>query len=464
MNPAVREAARLIREVAQTDPAKAAAILGTMADDDLEDVAVCWQLQARPLQLRPIEPGKRIWINKSGRGTGKTRGAAEETLDRMEDWGERMRGAIVSKTIGDVRTVMLEGVSGLEACARRRGYKLKHLSNKSLVEHPSGAILHTMSAESVEFGVGPNINYFWLDEVSAWPKNALIRLKQFLFAWRLPAPTPDRKPIGVITMTPKPNEISRWVLRSREMLRKTMITCEPTVANRANIMVDDLLDLFEGTNLGRQELEGAELDDEGAIITLDQINDTRTHDEPEGLRKIVSLDPSIMATDQSDAAGIVVVGADGRDKLPHSYVIADYTVKRASFSKWARQSVVAALVHDCEAIVAEINQGGGGIVEALELAMAEIGEELNREIVIPVRPIWARQSKRARAEPVGVLYERGRVHHIGIHKELEKELSTWVPGMKSPNRMDALVHGVTHLVFGDSPYPSIASMYADEAA
>ncbi len=431
-----------------------------MCTDDLEDISRCWQTYARPKQLRPND-GKPIWVNHSGRGAGKNRAASEETLDKCEDWGPKLQGALISKSVGDVRDTMIEGVSGLQACAQRRGYDVKYTANKALVEHPSGAVLHVMSAESPEFGRGPNLNYFHADEVSAWPKNSLARFKAFLFACRLPAPTANRKPLGVITMTPKSNEITRWVLRSREMQGKITVTCEPTTANRANVEVDDLLDLFTGTRLGRQELEGILLDDEGALISLDVIHQFRSHTRTEDLaRRIVSLDPSITANPDSDDAGIVCVGCDENDH--EAFVFADYTIGQATFSKWARQSVMAFLVHDCEAIVAEVNQGGGGIVEAIEIAAKQIGDEIGRELIVPVRTVWAKESKHARAEPVGVLYERGRVHHIGVYTELEREYTTWVPGAKSPNRMDAAVQGITHLLLGDSKSSaSIRSLYAD---
>lgn len=457
MSAPIREAAKALRAAALYDPARVASILGSMSTDDIEDVSRCWQTYARPLQLRPDDCNA-IWVNSSGRGTGKTRAGSEDCLDTCEDWGPRMQGAIISKSVGDVRDVMIEGVSGLQACAQRRGYEVRYIANKSLVEHPSGAVLHVMSAESPEFGRGPNLNWFWADELGAWPKGALARFKAFLFAWRLATPTKSRKPVGLITLTPKQNEITRWLLKSKEMQRKITITREPTIANRANIEIDDLLDIFEGTNIGRQELEGILLDDDGALISLDTIARYRQPEVPEHVtRRVVSLDPSITANEDSDAAGIVVVSADQYE----AWLEADYTIGKATFAMWARQAVMAYVVHDCEAIVAEINQGGGGILEAIEIAAKEIGDEMGRDLVVPVRPVWAQKSKKARAEPVGALYERGRVHHVGVFHELETEYTTWVPGAKSPNRMDAAVHGITHLLLGEKQTGSIRDLYAD---
>lgn len=404
----------------------------------LQQLANTWQLHARPAQLRPANCAQ-IWVIKSGRGAGKTRSGAEHTLDLCEDWGCALSGAIVSKSIGDVRDVMIEGVSGLAACARRRGYHIDYVVNRSIVNHPSGAKLHVMSAESSEFGRGPNLNYFWADEVGAWPKAALSRMQQFLPAWRMPAPTHDGKPIATITMTPKPNAITRWLLRSKEMEDKCTVVTEHTVANAAHIDASALLDIYKGTKLGRQELEGVLLDDEGAILDQDTIHRNRVHSPPEFERVVVAIDPAVTDRDTSDDTGIVVVGE--ADK--HAYVLADYTMPSASAAKWAARAVRAYQEHDATAIVIETNAGGDLLRPNIDVAADAEG------IFCNVIPVWAKLSKRARAEPVAALYERNRVHHVGHFPELERELTGWVPGAPSPNRLDALVWAVSNLLLGD---------------
>lgn len=64
---------------------------------------------------------------------------------------------------------------------------------------------------------------------------------------------------------------------------------------------------------------------------------------------------------------------------------------------------------------------------------------------VPVSLVWASRGKYTRAEPISTLYEQGRVHHIGTFAELEDQLCEWVPGEKSPDRLDALVWGITWL-------------------
>jgi phage terminase large subunit-like protein len=54
------------------------------------------------------------------------------------------------------------------------------------------------------------------------------------------------------------------------------------------------------------------------------------------------------------------------------------------------------------------------------------------------------RSKELRAEPIVGLYEQERIWHVRGLTKLEEEMLGWVPGRgRSPNRVDALVHGFT---------------------
>lgn len=414
----------------------------------LQRLVRVWQFMALPAQLRP-EDAKAIWLVQAGRGFGKTRLGAEETLDVCEDWGKRGKIILASKTIGDVRKVMIKGESGLEACARRRGYALRYVASHSMVYHPSGAEMYLVTSEKPDVPRGLQCNYFWADEVSSW-MSAIETFDNILFAWRLPVPSGKRR--AVITTTPKPNPISFKLARAKELKDKITVTRGRTRDNAANLddgFVEELESIFAGTRWGRQELDGELLEGMGAVVEQDTIHTHRLDCEPEMSRVVVSLDPSISHGENSDAAGIVVVGCDER-RPRHAYVLADYTLDQARWSDWARKAVMACLDHGTHTIVAEVNQGGGGVAEAIQTAAAQVAQELGiDEIFIEVVPVWASKSKRSRAEPVGALYENGRVHHVGVFKDLENELTGWMPGMDSPNRMDALVHGVAHLLLSE---------------
>ncbi len=73
---------------------------------------------------------------------------------------------------------------------------------------------------------------------------------------------------------------------------------------------------------------------------------------------------------------------------------------------------------------------------------------------VNVREVRASQGKKIRAEPVAALYEQGKVHHVGVFPDLEQQMTEWVPGDVSPDRLDALVWAVTELGFGRRVAPA----------
>ena len=60
--------------------------------------------------------------------------------------------------------------------------------------------------------------------------------------------------------------------------------------------------------------------------------------------------------------------------------------------------------------------------------------------------VHASESKRERAIPVAALYGRGQVGHARRFAQLNGELTAWDPSKESPNRLDALVHGLRELL------------------
>jgi phage terminase large subunit-like protein len=71
---------------------------------------------------------------------------------------------------------------------------------------------------------------------------------------------------------------------------------------------------------------------------------------------------------------------------------------------------------------------------------------------VTLRPIVdskAVGSKADRAMPLSTAAAHGRLHLVGAHPALERELVSWHPGAKfSPGGLDALVHGASYLTDG----------------
>jgi len=190
----------------------------------------------------------------------------------------------------------------------------------------------------------------------------------------------------------------------------------------------------------------------GALFTRSQIEKLRVTKAPELTRVATAIDPS--ATSGGDEAGIVTGGVGmcncrGTPEL-HGFILEDSSVQGAP-QVWATNAVTSYHKHGGDTMVAEDNNGG-------EMVEVVIGTVPNAP---PVKRIHASRGKFTRAEPVSVLYEQGKVHHVGTFTRLEAELCQWLPGMASPNRLDAAVWLLTHLMLGEGQ--QIMSYYLSKA-
>jgi predicted phage terminase large subunit-like protein len=180
-------------------------------------------------------------------------------------------------------------------------------------------------------------------------------------------------------------------------------------------------------------LNGIFLDDiEGALWTDSMIDDSRVSDYPQFTRKIIAVDPAISYGEDSDETGIIIAakGIDG-----HYYILSDISGKYAP-GFWGNMVVGTYMKEKCNDIIAEVNQGGELVVQNLRQINPAIG----------VKRVHASQGKLTRAEPIAALYEQGLVHHVGRFPELEEQMVSYTgKGMKSPDRMDALVWALTDL-------------------
>ncbi len=132
--------------------------------------------------------------------------------------------------------------------------------------------------------------------------------------------------------------------------------------------------------------------------------------------------------------------------------MADATAARLKPPDWAARAVALYRRLEADALVVEVNQGG-------DMAAAVIGEV---DPGVPVTAVRATRGKYLRAEPVSVLYAQGRVRHVGAYPELEDELCDFGPGglsqNRSPDRLDALVWALTHLLLQPRPEPRVRAL------
>ena len=396
--------------------------LETFDDERANEILYHWPAWARPAQLAPAGEW-RVWLILAGRGFGKTRSGAEWVRGEVEA-GRAGRIALVGATAADVRDTMIEGESGL-----LRVFPVEHRPryepSKRRVTFSNGAIATTYSADEPDRLRGPNHDLAWADEIAAWRYPEAW--DQLVFGLRI-----GDAPRLVATTTPRPSRLIRTLVDRTD----TVVTRGSTYDNARNLspaFLDEMRTRYEGTRLGRQELNAELLlDADGALWDRDMIDNSRTTSVPDLRRIVVAVDPAITSTADSDETGIIIAGVDSSGE---SFVLEDRTTK-GSPVEWASAAVAAYHVHKADRIVAEANQGGDMISHTIRTVDASV----------PVKLVHASRGKRTRAEPVAALYEQGRVHHAGSFPELEDQLCMWTPDSASPDRLDALVWALTELV------------------
>lgn len=397
-----------------------------------------WKFWARPEQLLPsLDLPWDVWMILSGRGWGKTRTGAEAIKELMQD-NAGCRIGIIGMTAGAVRDTCYEGESGL----------LEVIPSDEILKYNRSLGQLTMKNGSKTFGFsgsdpeklrGFQSNFLWMDELCAF-SYAQEAWDMAMMGLRL-----GTHPRIIITTTPKPSPlIVELVRRGSNDPEKVKLTTGSTFDNKANLpasTLDALRARYEGTTMGRQELY-AELilDDPGALWSRALIEECRVAKAPpmsDLVEIVVAIDPSMSSvTERESETGMIVAGR-GRDG--HCYILEDCSLLRPSPDTWGRQAIAKYHEYKANRIVAEVNQGYDLVINLLNTLDSKV----------PTKRVFAtRGGKFLRAEPIAALYEQKKVHHVGMFNELEDQMTQWVPGKASPDRLDAMVWAVTQLMLG----------------
>lgn len=383
-----------------------------------------WLARARPNQIAPPEPWV-YWLILAGRGFGKTRTGAEQ----VRIWVRKYPYVnLIGATSDDARDIMIEGESGILAVCPR-DERPKYLSQKRQLQWPNGAKSLIFTADEPERLRGKQHMKLWADEFCAWRYPEAW--DQAALGLRL-----GDNPQAIITTTPKPTKALKELLADKG----TVATKGSTYENQANLagtFLSKVVTKYEGTRLGRQELNAEILDDNpGALWQRSKIDALRVRQAPAMRRIVVAIDPAATRNPNSDETGVVVcgLGTDG-----HGYVLADLTL-RGTPEEWGRAAVYAYRLHEADRIIGETNNGG----EMVEHVIRTVDKK------VPFRAVHASRGKITRAEPISALYEQDRCHHVGAFPVLEDQMCEYDPKTAkfSPDRMDALVWGFTELFEG----------------
>ena len=416
---------------AKLPEAKREELFRKLRDDEATFLAEDWMFRARREQMPP--PGDWfLWMIVAGRGFGKNFAGSNVFIEAHRR-GLAKNSGIVAATVGDLRKYCLDGPSGIMTLAPR-AFMPKFIPSRAgggILEWPDGATTNLYTSEKPRRARGANLDLIWCDELSWWqyPETMWDNL---MFGLRVGSPR------IIVTMTPRPIQLVKDLI-AREDGNHVVVTRGSTydnMDNLADIYLEEVIKPYEGTTLGRQELGGELLMDiDGALWNHEQIERLSSPLPDRFDQIVVAVDPSIST--HGNECGIVSTGKVKKV----GYVLGDHSLQ-GSPGTWGRKAI--SVYHSLKEqpastlIVAEKNQGG----EMVSTILNDI------DSTVPVKLVHASVGKVARAEPVAAIYEQSRIHHCGHFPKLVDEMCLFVPGdmKESPNRVDALVWGMTYLL------------------
>lgn len=375
-----------------------------------------------------------VWLILSGRGYGKTRAGNEWVIKQAKNGKGPI--ALVGQTKADVRDTIIELGDSSILRISPPWFMPEYEPSKRRLTWPNGIQAIVYSGDEPDQLRGPQHAKALVDELCKfkYPQDTWDNL---MFGLRV-----GENPQTVVTTTPRPIKTLKQIYNDP----RTVKSEGHTLDNKANLppaFLKYIIEKYEGTRLGQQELAGKILaDNPGALWHRTWLDDNRLSDFPPLYLVLIGVDPEASDSETSAETGIIAAGVANHGGKEHGYVLEDASIK-GSPQEWATAAI--ALYHKLKAnyIVAEVNQGG----DMVEAVIHSVDKN------VPVKKIHASRGKEIRAEPVSALYQQGRVHHIGFFPELEDQLCEWIPGAKSPDRLDATVHVITDLMIRE-PEPS----------
>jgi phage terminase large subunit-like protein len=396
-----------------------------------DDAADEWVFAARDAQLPPPDLGW-AWLYLGGRGTGKTH-AGSATIHLAVRAGLSRIHAI-APTAADVWDVLVEGPSGLMKTGGF-GPVPQIIRYKRRVEWPNGATCTFFSGEEPDQLRGPQAELCYIDELAKM-RYAEDVYDNAMFGLRL-----GDKPRLIVTTTPRPTAFMKKLVK----MEGVSITTSSTFEN-IHLSVDFLKRIreqYEGTRRGLQELQGVMLLEpadalfEEAWLIHDPVDESLIE------QATVAVDPS----GGTDEVGIIVGAllSDGRLAL-----LADRSIA-GSPAKWGDAALRAHDDFDCDDVVVEVNFGGQMAVDVVRQAADRAYQQGRRSTnMIRIKQVSASRGKVMRAEPISLMFERGRVLMRHGLEKLEAEMLSFsrdwdrdVDG--SPNRLDAAIWALSRL-------------------
>jgi phage terminase large subunit-like protein len=408
-----------------------------------------------------------FYLLRCGRGFGKSY-AGSAWISKKIRKGAKILG-LCGPTYDDVSKIMVPAILSWFLSSELADPPYNHQTHT--VKFKNGAKIYCYTSEKEI--KGPNLEYLWCDEIATWCDSQSEKIaERFEDITRGVRSGPH--PQTIITSTPKSHKFF-WDFQEEidkgndiyQMQTGTMFD-NPFLPKS---FIDAQLAKYGNSPRGRQELYGdlitenpealfkmQWINENRCISTSPQYNPTLNHDldikyffsllnppkrgeEPKiHLKRLaIAVDPSGSNKKTSDETGILLLAQDISNEI---YVLYDLSGRHTP-DEWAR--IVRNLYNQYHKlaptiIVAETNFGGDIVISNICAA--------DHTLRPYIKEVKAFKSKLIRAEPAAAKYQRGKIHHVGHFEKLERQMCNYIgkDDSYSPDRMDALVHGINELI------------------
>src|SRR5690606_34204522 len=172
-------------------------------------------------------------------------------------------------------------------------------------------------------------------------------------------------------------------------------------------------------------------DVEGALWTYDVIANARVEEHPRLKRVVVAIDPAVSANAGSDYTAISVVGQG----IDNQFYVLDSIQMKVLPAEWATKALDLFDHYQADRIIAEKNNGGDMVEHTIRTVRKHAA----------ITTIHASRGKQTRAEPASALYEQGKVHHVGVHDDLEAQMVVFPIDAENDDLVDSLVYALSEL-------------------
>lgn len=411
------------------------AYLDELSPQQLQTLLYDYELNTRPEQRMPTGDWN-IWVVLAGRGWGKTH-CASWNINKLITNSKDERIAFIAPTARDTNKTMVLGESGfLNTFPDKQRPKYNKAETRVICDNNN--IIDLFEAAASDRIRGGNFSFAVIDEFCS------CKDPQYVLDMTSLALRKGKNPRLIIITTPKPIKALKKLLEdAKDPANKIIVTKGSSFDNKflPDTFVQALKRTYEGTSIGRQEIDAEILESGGALFSRGNIEKGRLPKtvlkDMQFKRIVVAVDPAVSKNENSDLTGIVVIGLALINGEPHAYVLEDASMKGTP-AEWGKTVLTLYYKYKADRIVAEVNQGGDMVEHVIKTL----------DKTASYSSVRATRGKYVRAEPVASLYEQGKVHHVGLLKELEDQMVDYNPldSEDSPDRMDALVWGIHELI------------------